>query len=60
MATAFVKIKRKHSLGVTKELVISGEYDTREQAENSPEAGTVYTIFEGRKILKAFKEQKNS
>ena len=46
--TAFVKIQRKHSLGVTKSLEVTGKYTTRDEAENSTELGTIYPVIQAK------------
>ncbi len=58
--TAFVKIQRKHSLGVTKSLEVTGKYLTREEAEASPEVGTIYPVIQANKLIKDFNSRKNS
>lgn len=56
--TAFVKLQRKHALGVTKGYEITGKYLTRDEAEASAEPGTIYPVIQANKILKDFNSRK--
>ena len=58
--TAFVKLQRKHSLGVTRSLEVTGKYTTREEAEASAEPGIVYPVIQANKMLKDFNSRNNS
>lgn len=57
MAAAFVKLQRVHRLGVTRDIKLL-EFETREEAEADTNPGEILTVFEGRKIVKEFRDAK--
>lgn len=55
----FLKIQRKHSLGRTTDMVVTGEYESKEAAEKDLQTtGTIYPVIAGRTLLKNFREKK--
>ncbi len=53
----YIKVKIKHSLGVRRGAEVTGKYNSKEQADESPEDGIVYSAAQGYVIAKKLNEK---
>lgn len=53
----YIKVKIKHSLGVRRGAEVTGTYTSKEQAEQSTEAGEIYSAAKGYSLVKKLNEK---